>query len=1094
MPLISSSIPNLINGVSQQPPALRLASQAEEVINCMPSPVEGLKKRPPLYHIKNPSGTTILGFENAATYAQTGITIAVTTSSAHGLSTGDTFPIYFSTGDAVSGTFTITVLTSTTFSVTADKSISGTSGNCTFTTRPDKRPFVHLVERDGDVRYIIIIRDNDIKVCDLDGTTYTPTTPDGTGYLNIDGKPSETFRVASVADYTFIVNREKEVAMATTTSPAHMQGGSATQSMVFIKAANYDTEYKVNLNGTEKTFTTDPAGGLVLEGVATFTPGSASVSVESLGVAGAGHGLSSSGGEKFKIRFNGTIPSNRPVNAGSFTHATTADETSLTYTNTESWPTTGAGGSVTSINCTVTIERPLSTITIANKLAAKLDKDTAGGVAGFSVRNDDHLIEIIKDDGGDYTLSSTDAKGGEDTKAIKDVVDDLDDLPVIGYQGFIVKVQGSKATELDDYYVKFELSKEGQNVGTFGEGVWRETVAPGIKFEFDGTTMPHILTRTVDTSTNPHTVSFSFKKYSYTDNTVTPAVTKSWSGRIAGDKKTAPEPSFVGSTIQNINLFRNRLIFVADENVILSAADSYDRFWPETVQTIIDSDPVDLSTGGTSINLLKSTIAFANTLLLFSRHSQFRLDAGLNVGSSLTPKTATITKITSYDMVESVDPIAVGRNTYFATPKGNFSGLREFFLPDSSGSVPLSEDVTSSIPRFIDDNLCTLVSAVAEEALIMISADQPKRIYIYKFFFEEDTKLQSAWSYWELKGDNKKIIGGVVQGSDLYVLVQHIDGIHLEKVSLRPEQIDAGAEIEILLDRKTTESETGVSFSLNNAGALGVETVITLPYPVDINDDIVVVGRHDPDAYADEQSFPSTMPANNTVIAIEDATGIEVNSSGVATNARTLGSTSDNITINAFPESLRGAGTNKKTLPAGVKLAVTATSTANTYTFLKLITLRHGQVIEPISQTNRTITVLGDLTNTKFFIGNRYEMTYEFSTPYIKEQPSGGGVALAAGPKLQMRTWTVIFDESSAFELKVTPASRDTNTYPYNGVIVGEAPPLIGDPSVLTGSFRVPVMASNIDTKIVISSTSPLPCRFQSAEWEGFYHTRAKRT
>ena len=120
-------------------------------------------------------------------------------------------------------------------------------------------------------------------------------------------------------------------------------------------------------------------------------------------------------------------------------------------------------------------------------------------------------------------------------------------------------------------------------------------------------------------------------------------------------------------------------------------------------------------------------------------------------------------------------------------------------------------------------------------------------------------------------------------------------------------------------------------------------------------------------------------------------------------------------------------------------------------------------------------------------------MTYEFSTPYIKEQPQGGGVALASGPKLQMRTWTVIFDESSAFELKVTPASRDTNTYPYNGVIVGEAPPLVGDPSVLTGSFRVPVMTSNIDTKIVISSTSPLPCRFQSAEWEGFYHTRAKR-
>ena len=41
----------MINGVSQQPSALRLASQAEAVINCLSSPVEGLTKRPPFNHI-----------------------------------------------------------------------------------------------------------------------------------------------------------------------------------------------------------------------------------------------------------------------------------------------------------------------------------------------------------------------------------------------------------------------------------------------------------------------------------------------------------------------------------------------------------------------------------------------------------------------------------------------------------------------------------------------------------------------------------------------------------------------------------------------------------------------------------------------------------------------------------------------------------------------------------------------------------------------------------------------------------------------------------------------------------------------------------
>lgn len=50
--LLSSSIPNLINGVSQQPPALRLPSQATEQINGLSSVVNGLSKRPNTHFIK----------------------------------------------------------------------------------------------------------------------------------------------------------------------------------------------------------------------------------------------------------------------------------------------------------------------------------------------------------------------------------------------------------------------------------------------------------------------------------------------------------------------------------------------------------------------------------------------------------------------------------------------------------------------------------------------------------------------------------------------------------------------------------------------------------------------------------------------------------------------------------------------------------------------------------------------------------------------------------------------------------------------------------------------------------------------------------
>ncbi len=49
--LITSTIPNLINGISQQPPTLRLASQAEDQVNFRSSVADGLTVRPPSRHL-----------------------------------------------------------------------------------------------------------------------------------------------------------------------------------------------------------------------------------------------------------------------------------------------------------------------------------------------------------------------------------------------------------------------------------------------------------------------------------------------------------------------------------------------------------------------------------------------------------------------------------------------------------------------------------------------------------------------------------------------------------------------------------------------------------------------------------------------------------------------------------------------------------------------------------------------------------------------------------------------------------------------------------------------------------------------------------
>jgi hypothetical protein len=806
MPLISSSIPNLINGVSQQPAALRLASQCEQMVNCMPSPVEGLKKRPPSQHIA--------------------------------------------------------------------KLFSGSAGaGCPFTT---------IVDRDGTIQYLVLILDNDIKVFGLDGSVKTVAKPDGTSYLDITGEPSAVFRVASVADYTFIVNREKTAAMAATTSPTW-----GTKSMVFIKSADYATTYSITVNATTVTETTANAGG--------------------------------------------AAPS-----------------------------------------------------TVAIALALRNSLATALG-AGWTITASDYIVRIVKDDGTDYALGSSDTRIGTATVPIKGTVDTISDLPTKAEHGFIVKILGSAASGADDYYVKF-VTTAGSG---FGHGIWQETVAPGITYLFDAATMPHVLIRNNDGT-------FTFQKFT-------------WAGRLAGDAITAPNPSFIGATIQNVNLFRNRLALLADENVIMSAADAYDRFWPESVQTVVDSDPIGLSAGSRKINLLTSSLAFADVLLIFSRNGQFRLSGGNAVAASLTPKTATITQITAFEMSNTVDPVIVGRTMYFSVPRGEYGGLREFFLPDASGPVPTSEEVTAAVPRFLPSNLSNLVATAAEEAVYAVSKDQPRRVYLYKFLFQGDDKLQSAWSYWEFNA-GKSLIGADLVDSDLYVVVQYSDGVYLEQIVTHPETVDAGTTVEMLVDRKVTEASCAVA--LTTPSGLDTQSTITLPYPINTStSNMAVVGR-----------------------------------------------------------------------------------------FFAGNSLMHGQVVQILSSTaaggaggNGTLTVRGDLTGAKFFVGELYDMLYEFSTQYLKEQPPGGGMAVISGPKLQLRTWTMLFDKSSSFSIKVTPRGRDTMTYPYTGFEIGDQEISLGELAIRTSKFRVPVMAQNIEAKIEVVSSSPLPCRLQSAEWEGFYHTRAAR-
>lgn len=167
--MLNISIPNLLNGVSQQPANLRFPTQAEVQENAYSSVVDGLGKRPPTEHIAK-------------------------------LNTG-------SAGDA----------------------------------------FVHAIDRGGDSgSYIVVIRDNALQVFDQNGAAQSVAFPDGTGYLDLTTDQvaagvTSAFKAVSIADFTFIVNVNKTVAMDSTLSTAQ-----ANEALVWVRQGAYDTKYAVS--------------------------------------------------------------------------------------------------------------------------------------------------------------------------------------------------------------------------------------------------------------------------------------------------------------------------------------------------------------------------------------------------------------------------------------------------------------------------------------------------------------------------------------------------------------------------------------------------------------------------------------------------------------------------------------------------------------------------------------------------------------------------------------------------------------------------------------------------------------------------------
>jgi len=761
MPLINTAVPNLIQGVSQQPDATRFDGQCEEQENALSSVAEGLKKRPNTRHV--------------ARLLQEAI---------------------------------------------------------------DANSFVHFINRDDNEKYVVIHTGSGVEAwnivtgvkCSMNGST-SPLTPPT--YLQTS-TPRESLKALTVADNTFIVNKEVSVSLSQTKTPALEKKG-----FVYIAQGDYEKKYEVTVGGN--------ISGTTSSSTATFQ-----VNVESyyshtvwerfrisgVTILNAGSGYPANSPTTLNLDFNwgtlgqtsngttwsdinvnpqidvtfsnGQVSSATVVTAGSFgqhdaqaTGGSFADNYNASITATVQgdlvtgtdyvFLTTGSRNTVAADADTTNIATSLFNATYAASSFSTVPISTNPPFNGSSmITSKEGNTIIIQHIGasGDFTLETADGLGGAGIKAVYKRIDALSDLPTKAPNNFVVEVVGDADLNQDNYWVKFTTNSGSD----FGEGAWEETVAPNISDGFNVNSMPMTIR-----STNLNTLE---------------VVALDYTKRAAGDEETNPNPSFVSKTINDVVFFKNRLGFITDDSVVFSEAGEFFNFYRTTVSSLLDSGPIDITVSSTKVTNLKSATIFQENLMLFADNVQFVMKGG----DLFTPKTVSVSPTTNFSLDDSVAPTPLGSYVYFPFTRGSYTGLRELALSGNTETYDAVE-VTEHVPAYIPSNIIAMAGTTSEDVIALLSANKKDSLYIYNYFWNNNQKVLSAWSKFTFTGE---IRGIEFIDSTLYAVITNNGETNLVEMPLESGLKDNAGYVTHLDSRVSTTVDIGSS-------------TITLPYTPEDN-------------------------------------------------------------------------------------------------------------------------------------------------------------------------------------------------------------------------------------------------------------------
>ena len=747
MASITQTIPNYNAGISQQPDHVKRPGQLVAAKNVLPDLVQGLMKRP---------GGKLVG--------------SLSDGSNNSVTDGRWFHYY----------------------------------------RDENEQYIGQIARNGVVKIWSCI-DGSEKTVNYDSGTATATA----AYLT--HTDDEDLQTLTLNDYTYVVNRTKTVTMDSTTAPAR-----PFEAYVELRKVAYANQYALNLFNNTNTTTSRTATRIQVELIKSSNnycdgngnmvarssrPSNATRCDDSAGdgrdawcpnigtrifACGSGTSLTDTGSVSGDYTYNvsvnnsgatgrsnlyfriSTIGQSVPYTTGTGNDQTTTYQ--ARYTTTHDLLYGGEGWvkgdyfhvwmkdgyykitideiSESEVQANLGLIRPTPTSfdTKTTVTAESILGDLQTDIIATS-EFDSTEVQIVGNgiyltNGSAFNVASP---TGELLNVVTNEVNDITDLPTQCKHGYVVKVKNSVATE-DDYFVRFDGEHDRD-----GPGTWTECPAPGRKITIDQGTMPIEIVRQANGT--------------FTVDQIL------WDSCNAGSTATVPEPSFVGQTINKMIFFRNRMVMLSDENVIMSRPGDFYNFWPRSAITYTATDVIDLSCSSEKPAIVWDGIQVNSGLVLFTKTQQFMLTTDSDV---LSPQTAKINALAAYNFNNKTNPISLGTTIGFLDNAGKYSRFWEVAKILREGE-PIVVDQTKIVSKLFDKDL-ELISNSRENGFIFFSKKGTNTLYGYKYFNSSEERLQQAWFTWEVMGT---IEHHAVLDDALFVVVRNGGKDVLQKFSLK---------------------------------------------------------------------------------------------------------------------------------------------------------------------------------------------------------------------------------------------------------------------------------------------------------------------